>query len=429
MQPEQESNRPLLLILIAGFALLVLLLVGSGITAIASIRSIELGADRLADEQRATIQLIDEVQREEGNLSSVFYALATGQEDAHRKELLARLDNLEAALRQTTKGGLASPESRAWQKVRESADAFTAEGRQTLLGHRPPTEAFYLLHQDLLDRLAELTQSSFSDREALQQREATHRAAQLRRSIVLLGIGLAVAMMSAIFTVWSVARMFRRQRWQAAELAQLSSRVMSDQEETARRLSHEMHDHFGQTLSAIDANLVAMKHMEAFQMDRMEDCLALVQDAVENVREVSQLLRPSILDDFGLDAGLRWLVEGFAERTGIKATYTSSWGDRPLAEIETQLFRITQEALTNVSRHSGATAVQVELAGNPTELRLSVTDNGRGLPQTNLRGGLGMTGMRARTRVAGGGMKIDSSPGKGVRISVGIPLGPVASAA
>src|SRR5262245_56856944 len=103
---------------------------------------------------------------------------------------------------------------------------------------------------------------------------------------------------------------------------------MSYQEETARRLSREMHDQLGQTLSAIEANLVAMKHARAFNEGRIEDCLALIKDAVANVREVSQLLRPSILDDFGWNASLRWLAETFSERTGIKVDFQSAFSGR-----------------------------------------------------------------------------------------------------
>jgi signal transduction histidine kinase len=279
-----------------------------------------------------------------------------------------------------------------------------------------------------LDALGELANSSFNARVAHQQRGAELASLRVRQSIVLLGIGLGVAILGAIFTVWSVVRMFRTLRWQAVELAQLSSRVMSDQEETARRLARELHDHFGQTLSAIEANLVAMNHQQRIQPERMEDCFALVKDAVGNVREVAQLLRPTILDDFGLDAALRWLVEGFAERTGITGKYSCTFQDRLNGETETQLFRIAQEALTNVARHAEATEVNVQLAENPFGLRLKISDNGRGLPQGDVGGGLGLSGMRARTRAAGGRLKIDSGTGRGVTITVEVPLGKVAHA-
>jgi len=422
MTIKHESSGHLLWVLIAGFALLVLLLLASGSIAIDSMRSIELDAERLATEQQATFALIDEIQREEGNLSSVFYSLATGREDTRRQELLRRLDSLEAALHRTTVEGVISSNSAVWDKVRESADALILEGRDTLEHRRAPSETFFRRHQELLDALGELTNASFNARASLQQREAMHASSRVRQSIVLLGIGLVVAIMSAVFTVWGVLRMFQKLRWQAADLSQLSSKVMSDQEETARRLSREMHDHFGQTLSALEANLVAMKHSRVLQPERMEDCFALLKDAVDNVREVSQLLRPTMLDDFGLDAGLRWLVEGFAERTGIKAKYISAFKERLNGETETQLFRIAQEALTNVARHAGATEVQIQLAATPSGLGMAISDNGKGLPANDVGGGLGLTGMRARTRAAGGVLNIHSKPGKGVTITVDVPL-------
>ena len=149
------------------------------------------------------------------------------------------------------------------------------------------------------------------------QAERERLSSRIRYSLILLGIAVLVAILGAVFTVYFVNRMFLRLRWQAAELTDLSSRTMADQEDAASRLSREMHDHLGQTLSAIEANLVAMQNARAFHPGRLEDGLGLVKDAVENVREISQLLRPSILDDFGLNDSLRWLADSFAERTGI----------------------------------------------------------------------------------------------------------------
>jgi signal transduction histidine kinase len=197
---------------------------------------------------------------------------------------------------------------------------------------------------------------------------------------------------------------------------------MSEQEEAAGRLSREMHDHLGQTLSAIEANIVAMQNARSFNPGRLDDCLGLVKDAVSNVREVSQLLRPPILDDFGLDASLRWLADRFAERTGTRVRYTSSFTGRLDRGVETQLFRIAQEALTNIARHSGATEVLVALAELGNILRLTVADNGKGMKPRPDSIGIGLVGMRARARVAGGTLSLESRPGEGVRISVEIPL-------
>ncbi|MGC4050418.1 MAG: hypothetical protein QM757_13655 [Paludibaculum sp.] len=122
-----------------------------------------------------------------------------------------------------------------------------------------------------------------------------------------------------------------------------------------------------------------------------------------NVQETSQLLRPTILDDFGLDAGLRWLCDRFQQRTGIHVEYTSTFDGRVADETETHIFRIAQEALTNVARHSKATTVMVSLGNPGGQIELRIADNGRGVVREEEQHsrGLGLVGMRARARSAG----------------------------
>ena len=382
---------------------------------------IESDAARFATEQQATARLIHEMQSEEGNLSAVFYSLASGRESVDGEPLLRRLVALETAIHRTTGIGAASKDAALWRKVRLEADAFIAEGRETLVSQRPPAQRFYERHQNLLAALAELTGSSFTSSGALSA-ERERLSSRIHYSLWLLSAALAVAAGGALLTVSTVNRMFRRLRWQAGELARLSSRTISDQEDTARRLSREMHDHFGQTLSAIEANLVAMQHARAYHPGRIEDCLGLVKDAVENVRDVSQLLRPSILDDFGLEMSLRWLADGFADRTGKTVKYSCAFTGRLDGAVETQLFRITQEALTNVARHADATEVQIELAADAGRLTLSICDNGKGMDLERVRQGSGLVGMRARARAAGAGLAVSSRPGEGVSIRVQVPM-------
>jgi signal transduction histidine kinase len=422
MKIEHESGRYLLWVLCTGFALLVLLLLASGFVAIQSMRYIESDAGRLVAEEQATIRLINEVQGEEGNLSRVFYELATGRVSADPASLLRRIDSLEDALHQTAREGMASADPTLWDRVRGAGNEFIDESRAVIRSGKPPSNALYRKHQILLDALADLASTSVTSKGDAQKEQSERASRRIRSSVILLAIGLTVAIVGAAFTALAVMRMFQRLSWQAAELSRLSSRAMSDQEETARRLSHEMHDHFGQTLSAIEANLVAMKHMREFDAVRMEDCLALLKEAVGNIREVSQLLRPSILDDFGLDASLQWLVNGFAERTGLTARYTSSFHERLSDQQETQLFRIAQEALTNIARHSQATKVHVELAAERSRVRLSINDNGKGLDPAYTGVGLGLTGMRARARAANGLLRMESQPGAGLAITVEVPL-------
>src|SRR4051812_13638232 len=310
-----SHERQVLPILIAGFALLCCLLLVSGLIAIDSMRFIQTDAVRFAADQQAAMRLINEVQSEESNLSAVFYSLATSPAQSSSALLLNRLDTLQTAIHRTTDIGLASPESRQWTNVRRAADVFLAEAYRTVRSQTRPSAQFFQSHQSLLAAVADLTGSEFVSAEAIRT-ERERLSSRIQYALALLGAALLLAISGAIVCVIVLNNVFRRLRWQAAELDGLSSRTMSDHEEMARRLSREMHDEFGQTLSAIEANLVSMQRAHAFHPGRIDDCLGLVKDAVENVREVSQLLRPSILDDFGLNASLRWLAETFAERTG-----------------------------------------------------------------------------------------------------------------
>src|SRR5262249_17377131 len=146
-----------------------------------------------------------------------------------------------------------------------------------------------------------------------------------------------------------------------AELGRVSWHMLENQEATARRFSHELHDELGQSLTAVKTNLAAPDTGGQLNRARLDDCVRLVDEAVGNVRQMSQLTRPTILDDFGLEAGLRWLVEGFAARTGTEVAFDSTFSGRLADETETHLFRIAQEALTNVARHSGARRVRMNL--------------------------------------------------------------------
>jgi signal transduction histidine kinase len=138
---------------------------------------------------------------------------------------------------------------------------------------------------------------------------------------------------------------------------------------------------------------------------------------------MARLLRPSILDDFGLDAGLRELARGFSQRTGIVVDYTSTLRDRLSPGIETHMFRIAQEALTNVSRHSSAKRVSLRLKSSNSTLFLRVVDDGAGMPTPEPSGrSLGLIGMAERANALGGRITIRNAPPAGVEILVEAPL-------
>src|SRR5262245_3931014 len=241
MERDYEAGRYLLPVLLAGFALLLLLLLLSGWVAIDSMRFIESDASRFVSEQQATSRLIGEVQSEEGNLSNVFYSIVAGR-NVDSALLLQRLDSLESAIRHTIGTGAAVSDSPHWNEVRRAADLFIAECRATIRSGGPPSDAFYDRHQDLLAAVADLAGTSFAPSGALRA-ERDRLSSRIHYALVLLGIAVLVSILGAIFTVYLVNRMFFRLSWQAAELDQLSSRTMQDQEEAASRLSREMHDH------------------------------------------------------------------------------------------------------------------------------------------------------------------------------------------
>lgn len=238
----------------------------------------------------------------------------------------------------------------------------------------------------------------------------------------VLGLCVLLAAGTASLTVWIIQRAFARLEWQSAELDRVSWHLLDGHEKMARRFSHEMHDELGQSLSGL-RRMLNRPNAEDFPAIQRE-CVSIVDEVLQNVRKLSQALRPVILDDFGLDPGLRWLCERFSQRTQIPVEYRSNWSGRLAGPEETHLFRIAQEALTNIARHSDATAATICLNVTAGYIKLSIEDNGRGLSgsTTESSTSLGMVGMRARARQIGGEFIVDNRKEGGLRLLVTAPL-------
>ena len=238
----------------------------------------------------------------------------------------------------------------------------------------------------------------------------------------VLGLCILLAAGTAGLTVWIIQRAFAKVEWQAAELAHVSWHMIDGHEKMARRFAHEMHDELGQSLSGLRRMLSRIPDAE-FGAIRQE-CVEIVDEVLQNVRKLSQALRPVILDDFGLDSGLRWLCERFTQRTQLPVAYTSNFTNRLSEAEETHLFRIAQEALTNIARHSEASEGWVSLQVIGQAVQLEIADNGHGLkPVTGEKSpSLGMVGMRARARQLGGELTVENRKEGGLRIRVEVPL-------
>ncbi len=214
-------------------------------------------------------------------------------------------------------------------------------------------------------------------------------------------------------------------------LEALSRQLIRAQEEEQRRIARELHDEVGQSLTAVKIalNRLARDPSGPDIGSRLSDAAAMTDCALEQVRDLSRLLRPSLLDDLGLAEALRALAENLAERTGLAAAADVDEIGPVDPEVETACYRIAQEALTNAIKHAGATRLHVALHRAGDELQLVVEDDGTGFDVAvatarAVRGSsLGVLSLQERAMLAGGRTEITSRPGDGTRIRAVFPAG------
>jgi PAS domain S-box-containing protein len=217
------------------------------------------------------------------------------------------------------------------------------------------------------------------------------------------------------------------------DLARLSSRLMQVQDEERRAIARELHDTTAQNLLAIGLNVARLRDPVAALGEPAQRALAetldLSEQSLQQVRTLSYLLHPPLLDEMGLASALRWFARGFAERSGIDvAVHLVENGGPPLPrEVATTLFRVAQEALSNVHRHSGSATARISLDRHDDGIRLEIADRGRGLQGPIDAGdgvqamGVGISGMRVRLEQLGGRLDIESGA-SGTRVSATVPL-------
>ena len=270
-----------------------------------------------------------------------------------------------------------------------------------------------------------------------QQRAVTARQSGMQRQVwTVFGIALAISMIIGWFAFRHSARLERRLTEQrgreeqiAIDLQRLSARLLYAQEEEQRRIARELHDEVGQLLSAAKVELaVAGRRLDQTGgADLLSDAASSVDIALRSVRDLSRLLHPSALDDLGLVAALESQVADFRRRHDIAVDFTHVGIEgRHSEETERAVYRIVQEALTNIARHAHAGAVRVFLIADAVTCRVVVEDDGIGFDVADAerpgrRHGLGLLGIRERVSQLGGTVKIESIESGGTRLEVELP--------
>jgi signal transduction histidine kinase len=320
----------------------------------------------------------------------------------------------------------------SYWRVLDSVSQWTPEER-----NRRRDSFFY---DELVPRRNAMLQ--IADRIALANEHALNRAesqltasaANLRRSLVvtfavtLVG-GLLLALLTIAYTLRLERELERRLEENArarADLQELSAKLLRAQENERRSLARELHDEIGSSLSAIlmEAGSAECADTLGEARDHLGAIRTLAEKTVNEVRDLALLLRPSMLDDFGLVPALNWHAREMTKRTGLRVALSADdAADELPDEHKTCIYRLVQEAVNNSARHAGARNVKVDVRRHNGQVLFSVRDDGSGFDPRSVRG-LGLLGMEERVRRLGGKLTIDSHPGRGTTVAAELPVEP-----
>jgi signal transduction histidine kinase len=239
---------------------------------------------------------------------------------------------------------------------------------------------------------------------------------------------VAIVLTSSYLT-YSNRRIFEKLESLSRQRRVLAARLITVQEEVLRSVSRELHDEFGQILTAVSTMLARAERKglppESPFRTELSEVREITHNTLEKMRSLSQMLHPAVLDDYGLAKGIEWYADVFQKQTGIEtASLVEGTPVTVTGQIAINCFRIMQEALNNAARHSGTKEAEIKVSFRPDLLTLSIRDFGCGLPSVKkgTEPGLGLIAMRERASIVGGQLKIDSVPNVGTTVSVAVPF-------
>jgi signal transduction histidine kinase len=328
-------------------------------------------------------------------------------------------------------------------QVRKSVGEFWAliQPIPDTMAHATDQAQMEFLQREIVPRRGELynvlRDLSTADQQRLQNSEGEFAGTRRRageRLLAMLVISVLLAGLVARLSVRHAENLeqkanehFAQVEQAKQELQQLSARLLEIEEEGRRKLSRELHDEIGQTLALLQIEIshaqAGLGGHPAALRTRLDRARELAERTVQTIRNITGMLRPTLLDDLGLVPALQFQLEDFLRRSGIQCEFVEdAVADRLPDSVKTCVYRVVQEALHNCEKHSGAHRVRVTVRQMPECLVTEIEDDGRGFLLDKRGTGLGLLGIRERAANAGGTLVIDSAPGRGARIALRIPL-------
>lgn len=428
--------------LLAGLAFAMLVISGYAFYTLRSVWQMrEMQNSTIDRNRRASLQLL----RIQNELNSLGLAMRDMLDNAGRYPLeawgppLARLRlSLDDAI--AREAALAQPH-RSLQQTAFLTASFgqfwrAADEALALAGRGEQARALELVRHTLQPKQEALSAMTARllvnnyDQDSKAAEQVTAIYAQIERNAYwLLGLSLALIGITGGGLIHSNRRLFARLSQLAEQRSELARQLISTQESTFRAISHDLHDEFGQILTALGAMLrrAQLQAPDSRFAAQTQEASEVVQETLVKIRSLSQSLQPVILEEQGLAAAIEWHVAGFERQTGIAVQYRPPARSFELPEAKAiHVFRILQESLNNVARHAEVDAVQVAMEVTGTQLRLTVEDRGVGLSVAS-RPGVGLAAMRERAALIGGVLTVEAaaeSPSPGTRVTLELPLEP-----
>jgi PAS domain S-box-containing protein len=302
---------------------------------------------------------------------------------------------------------------------------FLGAGLQSVIGSSMLDLVWPDDHPKLLALLRRAAQRNCRGEIRLQSRKGAPLSVHLSLNPLHLDSTRAVCLIASDLS--EIKRAEQELRASSEQLRNLAAHLLSVREEERARISREVHDELGQSLTAVKMDLAwlagRLPQRNGPMLKRIRSTRQLADSIIQSIRRISTELRPAVLD-LGLAAAVEWQVQEFQARSGIQCTVRLLAREEVASNASTAMFRIFQETLTNVARHAKATRAEVVLQKQRDRLVLLIRDNGRGFDQADpsLSKSLGLLGMRERAAILGGKVNISSAPGKGTTVSAWIPL-------